>query len=308
MNGIIRSPSYLELLATGEFTRRVKSAQSMLSPCRCCARQCKIDRLNGKLGICQIGASAIVHSYGAHSGEEDPIRGWAGSGTIFFSGCNLQCVFCQNHQISQTQHGEIVNAEQLAAIMLELQDAGCHNINLVSPSHVGPQILAAIYQATQSGLCIPIVYNSGGFDSMEMLHLLDGIIDIYMPDMKYANSNLALEFSRVPNYPRVNKEIVREMHRQVGDLQINRYGLAERGLLIRHLVLPENIAGTDKIVRFIAGQISSATYINIMSQYHPAYQAEVHPPLDRTASQFEFHRALDWAMRAGLWRLDDLND
>lgn len=305
MNGITQSPVYLELLDSGELAARVDAATAMLQPCRCCARQCKVSRLNGELGACKIGEQSIVYLYGPHMGEEDPIRGWQGSGTIFFSGCNLNCVYCQNFEISQQQKGEITSAKRLAEIMLELQDSGCHNVNLVSPSHVVPQILGALLIAAKFGLCIPIVYNSGGYDSLEMLQVLDGIIDIYMPDMKYANSSRAYELSGVPRYPQVNKSIVHEMYRQVGDLQINRNGLAERGLLIRHLVLPNNLSGTDQVVRFIAKEISSSTYTNIMGQYHPAYRAKEFPSINRRTNQFEYHRALDWAMRAGLWRMDD---
>lgn len=276
----------------------------MLSRCEVCAWKCRVDRLSGKLGVCRTGDKARVCSFGAHLGEEDPLRGWRGSGTIFFGRCNLHCQYCQNYDISQFDAGDEVTAEQLARIMLSLQRAGCHNINLVSPSHVGPQILAAVRIAAQAGLRLPLVYNTGGYDSLEMLRLFDGVIDIYMPDMKYADAQVARRYSKIPNYPQVNRAAVGEMHRQVGDLQIGADGLATRGLLVRHLVLPNGLAGTQEVVTFLAEKISKNTYLNLMDQYRPAFQAHHYPALNRPVTRAEYQAAVEMAHQAGLHRLD----
>jgi putative pyruvate formate lyase activating enzyme len=246
----------------------------------------------------------MISSYGPHLGEEDPLRGWRGSGTIFFARCNLRCQYCQNHDISQADNGDKAEPEAIAAIMLELQAAGCHNINLVTPSHVVPQILAAVMIAAQAGLRLPLVYNTGGYDSLASLQLLDGVIDIYMPDMKYASPQTGLRYSKVRDYPKVNQAAVREMHRQVGDLQIDERGLATRGLLVRHLVLPNNLAGTQKVVEFLAEEISPDTYFNLMDQYRPAYKASQYPQLNRRVTQSEYQQALQMALQSGLHRLD----
>ena len=298
-------PAYLKLLGSGELRTRVAGAYQHLSICDVCARHCRVDRRAGQIGVCRTGERAKVSSYGPHLGEEDPLRGWRGSGTIFFTRCNLKCRFCQNHDISQTDAGHEVEPENLAVIMLELQAEGCHNINLVSPSHVVPQIMAGVLIAAQSGLRLPLVYNTGGYDSAAMLKLLDGVVDIYMPDMKYADAEIARRFSKVADYPRVNQAAVREMHRQVGDLQINRLGLATRGLLVRHLVLPGNLAGTDEIVRFLANEISPDTYLNLMDQYRPAYKAYHSPELNRRITRREYETAIQMARAAGLRRLDE---
>ena len=297
-------PAYVKLLSNNELAQRVTQAYDMLSKCCVCAWNCGVDRLAGKLGICRTAERAKISSYGPHLGEEDPLRGWRGSGTIFFTRCNLRCQFCQNHDISQTDVGEDVDAVQLAAIMLELQSLGCHNINLVSPSHVVPQIMAAVLVAVQAGLRIPLVYNTGGYDAIDMLKLLDGVVDIYMPDMKYASAQIARFYSKIPNYPQANQAAVREMHRQVGDLQLDENGLASRGLLVRHLVLPNDLAGTEEIVRFLAEQISPNTYLNLMDQYRPAYNAERFPKLKRRATPQEFQAAVNMAHAAGLHQLD----
>jgi putative pyruvate formate lyase activating enzyme len=296
--------SYLHLLETGELQERALEAHRRLAHCQGCAWECGIDRLAGHVGVCRTGARARVSSYGPHLGEEDPLRGWRGSGTIFFSSCNLRCQFCQNYEISQTQGGRPVEAEELAAIMLELQELGCHNINLVSPSHVVAQFLEALLLAAQAGLRLPIVYNTGGYDSMHSLQLLDGVIDIYMPDMKYASDRIARSYSKIPHYPQVNQAAVLEMHRQVGDLQIDRDGLATRGLLVRHLVLPHGLAGTGVIVRFLAEQVSPDTYLNLMNQYHPAFNARRFPKLTRRIKSEEYQAAVEMAHAAGLKRLD----
>lgn len=298
-------PAYLDLLQSGELRRRVEAGQELLAHCLGCAWRCGVNRLAGELGQCHTGALARVASYGPHLGEEDPLRGWRGSGTIFFSRCNLRCQYCQNYDVSQTDAGMEMEAAELATIMLLLQRQGCHNINFVSPSHVAPQILAALLIAAENGLHLPLVFNSGGYDSMEALALLDGVIDIYMPDMKYADEAVARRYSRIPDYPAANQVAVREMHRQVGDLLLDEDGLAVRGLLIRHLVLPNGLAGTAEIVRFLAEEISPNTYLNLMDQYRPAYCADEYPQLSRVLSRGEFREAVEMALRSGLHRLDE---
>ena len=298
-------PAYLSLLKSGELEGRVSRAYQHLSICNVCAWECPVDRRSGRLGVCRTGLRAKVSSYGAHLGEEDPLRGWRGSGTIFFTRCNLRCQYCQNHDISQTDVGDEVEPEELAAIMLELQVAGCHNINFVSPSHVVPQIMAGVYIAAQAGLRLPLVYNTGGYDSLAMLHLLDGVIDIYMPDMKYGDAQVARQYSKIRNYPLVNQAALRAMHRQVGDLQIDQRGVAQRGLLVRHLVLPNGLAGTAEIVRFLAEVISPNTYLNLMDQYRPDYRAHLIPELNRCLTGQEYAQAVEMAHAAGLHGLDE---
>jgi putative pyruvate formate lyase activating enzyme len=246
----------------------------------------------------------MVSSYGPHFGEEAPLVGRRGSGTIFFTNCNLNCLFCQNCSISQLGEGERVGKEELAYMMLSIQNSGCHNINLVSPTHVIPQILEALEVAVESGLHLPLVYNTGGYDSIKTLRILDGIIDIYMPDMKYGDEQIAKELSGIEKYPQVNKAAVREMYRQVGDLQMGQDGVAQRGLLVRHLVLPNGLAGTKEVVNFLANRISPNTYVNIMAQYHPCYKAYEIPSLARRLSSAEFQEALSLARQAGLGQLD----
>ena len=246
----------------------------------------------------------VISSYDPHFGEEAPLVGRRGSGTIFFTYCNLGCVFCQNYTISQLGEGRAVDREELAGMMLSLQAKGCHNINLVSPTHVVPYILDALELAVSRGLHLPLVYNSGGYDSVETLELLDGIVDIYMPDMKYSDEKTAEQLSGIKDYPKVNKAAVKEMHRQVGDLEIDKPGVAQRGLLVRHLVLPNWIAGTREVVRFLAQEISTNTYLNIMAQYHPGYKAFDIPQLARAVNRQEFLEAIDLAHQQGLNRLD----
>jgi putative pyruvate formate lyase activating enzyme len=302
-------PAYLRLTRCGKMQERVASAFQHMVKCDLCAWECQVDRQAGNLGICRSGTKARISSYGPHLGEEDPLRGWRGSGTIFFARCNMRCQFCQNYDISQTEAGEELESDQLAAIMLELQNSGCHNINLVSPSHVVPPILAAIWSAAQNGLCLPIVYNTGGYDSLCTLHLLDGVIDIYMPDMKYASSPIARKYSKIPHYPQSNQAAVKEMHRQVGELQVDAQGLAKRGLLVRHLVLPNGLAGTAEIVRFLAEEISPDTYLNLMDQYHPAFNVSQYPnqfpKLRRPVTRQEYQTARELALAAGLHRFDE---
>jgi len=282
----------------------VHQAFHRLERCDLCARYCHVNRLvtiNG--AVCRTGERAVVHSFGPHHGEEHVLRGWNGSGTIFFSWCNLRCVFCQNWEISQKGIGRAVEPKEIAAMMLDLQDRGCHNINLVSPSHVVAQILAAVEIAASEGLHLPLVYNTGGYDSAEALTLLDGVIDIYMPDMKYGDSATARKYSRVRNYTEVNLAAVKEMHRQVGDLVVNEKGLAERGLLIRHLLLPGDLAATERVLAFISREISRNTYLNLMDQYRPCYRADDYPPLDRPITAAEFRAAIALAERFELRRL-----
>jgi putative pyruvate formate lyase activating enzyme len=246
----------------------------------------------------------MVSSFGPHFGEEAPLVGTKGSGTIFFSYCNLRCVFCQNYTISQLGEGEAAGKEQIAAMMLSLQGMGCHNINLVSPTHVVPQILEALELAVAEGLSLPIVYNTGGYDSVKTLKLLDGIVDVYMPDMKYSDADIALELSGIKSYPAVNRAGLKEMHCQVGDLEIDEHGIATRGLLVRHLVLPNRLAGTAEIMCFLAQEISTETYVNIMAQYRPCYQAHSIPKLARSINSKEFNEAVELAKSFGLHRLD----
>jgi putative pyruvate formate lyase activating enzyme len=248
----------------------------------------------------------VVSSYGPHFGEEAPLTGKHGSGTIFFTNCNLKCLFCQNYNISQLGDGCEVSKEELAKMMLALQTRGCHNINLVSPTHVVPQILEALKIAINLGLRLPLVYNSGGYDSVKTLEILDGIVDIYMPDMKYSDEKTAEELSGIKNYPRVNRAALREMHRQVGDLQTDENGIAIQGLLIRHLVLPHGLAGTKETMRFIAEEISQNSYVNVMAQYHPCYKAFQIPQLARPPLKQELLEAAELAREAGLNRLDRL--
>jgi putative pyruvate formate lyase activating enzyme len=269
-----------------------------------CPRHCGVNRLAGENGKCRITRQAVISSYGPHFGEESPLVGRHGSGTIFFTYCNLRCAFCQNYAISQLGEGWAVDKEELAKMMLSLQAKGCHNINLVSPTHVVPYILEALELAVGMGLYLPLVYNSGGYDSVETLELLDGIIDIYMPDMKYSDDKTAEQLSGIKDYPKVNKAAIKEMHRQVGDLQLDEQGIAQRGLLVRHLVLPNRLAGTEEIVAFLAHEVSTNTYLNIMAQYHPCHKAFDIPQLSRPVSKQEFNEAIDLAHRQGLNRLD----
>ena len=299
-------PSYLKLAESRELALRVSNAWRQLEDCDLCARYCHMNRRETIKGaVCRTGERAVVHGHGPHHGEENPLRGWNGSGTIFFSWCNLRCIYCQNWDISQKGLGREVEPEELADMMLGLQAQGCHNINFVSPSHVVAQIIAAVEIAASRGLGLPLVYNTGGYDSLEALQLLDGIVDIYMPDVKYGNSSKAHQFSHVRNYVELNRAAVKEMHRQVGDLTMDESGIALRGLLVRHLVLPDNISGTDRVLEFLAEEISCNTYLNLMDQYRPCYRADENPPLDRPIMSREFSRAVTWAENLGLHRLDN---
>lgn len=295
--------AYLRL-SHDELWEKVRLSEEILKRCALCPRNCRVDRTSGEIGFCRTGDKPFVASWGPHFGEERPLVGRFGSGTIFFSYCNLGCIFCQNWTISHLGEGEEMSFERLAKIMLELQDTGCHNINLVTPTHQMPMILHSIAIASEMGLNIPIVYNCGGYESLEAIKTLDGVVDIYMPDFKYSNPEMALKYSKAKDYPEKAKAAIKEMHRQVGDLMIDERGIALRGLLVRHLILPEGIAGTKEVVRFIAEEISKNTYINIMDQYYPCYKAFEHPPLDRRITTKEYTEAVKMAMDAGLKRID----
>lgn len=295
-------PSYLNLKIS-EIKRRAKKAFFMMESCHICPQNCKVNRLQDERGFCHLGKNAMVSSFNPHFGEEKCLVGRYGSGTVFFTWCNSRCVYCQNYEISQLGIGREVFKEELAEIMLKLQSYGCHNINLVTPTPQVPQILSALVLAIKRGLKIPLVYNTGGYDSVETLKLLDGIVDIYMPDFKYSDGRIAEKYSSTPKYPQIVKEAIKEMHRQVGDLIIDKDGIAKRGLLVRHLVLPEDIAGTKEVMEFLAKEISKDTFVNVMDQYRPCFKAKDYPPLDRRITYQEYQRARKLAKEAGLKRI-----
>jgi len=279
--------------------KSVERLWGRMNPCTLCPRECNARRSEGETGFCGIGDRTVVSSTGPHFGEESVLVGSGGSGTIFFGGCNLGCVFCQNFDISHHHHGRQTTIEQLARSMLELQDYGCANINFVTPTHVVPAVAAAIELARKDGLTLPTVYNTGGYDSVETLRLLDGFIDIYMPDMKYSDPRVAEELSAAADYPHVNRQAVKEMHRQVGNLREER-GVATAGLLVRHLVLPDNLAGSFEIVDFLAEHISRGTTINVMDQYRPCYEAASHPKINRRPTSEEIQSVRRYAVKKGL--------
>lgn len=302
----IFEPAYFKLYETGELERRVERAVQSLSNCRVCPRDCKVDRLANKTAVCKTGRYALVGSFFPHFGEEDCLRGINGSGTIFFSMCNLRCVFCQNYDISQAGEGVEAEPEELADMMIELQLRGCHNINFVTPEHVVPQMVEALPIAIRRGLHVPIVYNTSAYDSMESLELLDGIVDIYMPDFKFWDEELSLKYMKAKDYPVAARRAIKEMHRQVGDLVLDENGLAQRGLMIRHLVMPGEIAGTKEIMQFIASEVSTNTYVNVMAQYYPAgkVSADQYADINRNIERSEYEAAIKAARDAGLSRLD----
>lgn len=298
-------PGFIKLYKTGKLARRVKDIYQLMENCQLCPRRCGVNRLKGELGYCRAGIEPEVSSFYSHFGEEPPISGWSGSGTVFFTHCNLRCVFCQNYPISQLGYGNKISIEQLASIMLNLQKRGCHNINLVTPTHFTPQIVAALNIAAGKGLTIPLVYNCGGYESIQTLKLLEGIVDIYMPDIKYGGKKEAEKYSNAPDYFEVTKMAVKEMHRQVGDLQISPDGIAKRGLLIRHLILPNNLARSERILKFIKDEVSPNSYISIMSQYFPAYKAVQIPELNRKITKKEYQKVIGLAQKLSLekgWR------
>jgi len=296
------SPAYLKL-TQAELKNRIKRAIELLESCTICPRNCKVNRLNDERGFCGVGRYAIIASYGPHLGEEAPLVGSHGSGTIFIAGCNLKCVFCQNFEISHLMEGYEVTPEQLAKIMIYLKNIGCHNINIVTPTHVVPQILEALPYAIELGLDLPIVYNTGGYDKEEVLKLLDNIVDIYMPDIKFVDKKLTQKFMHAPDYFEVCKSAVKEMHRQVGDLILEN-GIATKGLLVRHLVMPNELAGTEEVVRFLSQEISKDTYINIMAQYRPCGYAHKYPEIARRITYDEYKKAILIAQKYGLHRFD----
>jgi len=298
-------PCYLRLERSGELAARAGRLRAIYGSCRLCPRQCGVNRLEGETGVCSSAARAKVFSAHPHFGEERPLVGRGGSGTIFFSNCNLLCVFCQNWEINHRGDGSFASADTIGRLMTDLQAAGCHNINLVTPTHVAPSIIEGLRVAIRRGLRLPLVYNCGGYESLEVIKLLDGVVDIYLPDFKYADGRMAAKYSNgAEDYPEAAAAAIQEMHRQTGELVVDERGVALRGLIIRHLVLPQNIAGTDKFVHFVAGKLSRSTYVNIMSQYRPAHKAYAYPELSRSITSAEYQQALRWAREAGLTRLD----
>jgi len=300
----MQEASYLKLDREGKLAKRLAALTSNLEACRICPRECGVNRLAGEKGFCRTGRMVKVASYNPHFGEEGPLVGKSGSGTIFISSCNLFCSFCQNYELSHLNEGIEVEPEQLAAMMIELSQRGCHNINVVTPTHVVPQLLEALVFAIEGGLRIPLVYNSGGYDRVETLKLLDGVFDIYMPDFKFWDNRWAERYCQASDYREVASAAIKEMHRQVGDLIIDEEGIARQGLLVRHLVMPDRIAGTQEIMDFLAGEISPNTYINIMDQYRPCGEGPQDTYINRRLSSAEYREAVTAAKRAGLTRLD----
>ncbi len=297
-------PAYINTFEQGLFKDKIEKAYRLLKSCVLCPRKCGVDRLSGETGICRTAKLARVSSYNPHFGEEAPLVGTHGSGTIFFAHCNLLCLFCQNFEISHQGHGQEVSDDELAGLMLDLQNIGCHNINFVTPSHVVPQILSAVEIAVPGGLSIPLVFNTGGYDRIATLKLLDGVFDIYMPDFKFWDSHVAEITCQAGDYPQVAEKAIIEMHRQVGDLQVDDAGIARRGMLIRHLVLPDGLAGTREIMRFIVKDISPDSYVNVMSQYRPCGRAAEVKGLNSHLSAGDYHKAVQAAKQEGITRLD----
>ena len=295
-------PAYLTLYEDGSLSARIDALYPLLNPCTVCARKCGVNRLNGEEGYCRAGIETVVSSVFAHFGEERPLVGIHGSGTIFLSNCNLRCQFCQNYDISHYENGKSVDAEELAGMMISLQSSGCHNINFVTPTHYTPQIVAALPLAIERGLNVPLVYNCGGYEAMETLQLLDGIFDIYMPDAKFGDERWAQKLCDAEDYFEVNKAALKEMFRQVGDLKMDTAGVATRGLLIRHLVMPNNVAGSVEIIDFIAANLSKETYVNIMSQYRPCYRAHEFKEIARRPTPKELLEVVEYARSKGLYR------
>ena len=299
-------PAYRKLFRTGELYRRSREVLRLLENCKVCPRDCEVDRLADETAVCKTGRHAIVSSAFPHFGEEACLRGWNGSGTIFFSMCNLKCVFCQNYDISQDGEGQEAGPEHLAFMMMNLQNRGCHNINFVTPEHVVPQILEALPLAVQLGLRLPLVYNTGAYDSMDSMRVMDGIVDIYMPDFKYWSPELSKKYLKAKDYPEAAQRVIREMHRQVGDLVVDENGLAKRGVLIRHLVMPDSDSDARQIMHFLNHEVSPHTYVNIMSQYRPAgkVNANKYPELNRKIFSEEVGRVYKIAREEGLYRFD----
>jgi len=299
-------PAYLHLYESGELARRVDLAVEKLRDCTLCPRNCHVNRFENKFAVCRTGRHAVVSSAFAHFGEEDCLRGWRGSGTIFFGFCNLRCVFCQNYETSWLGEGRPTPPEEIAAMMLDLQAQGCHNINFVTPEHVVPQILEALLLAVRGGLRLPLVYNTGAYDSLDSLQLMDGVVDIYMPDFKFWDGEMARLYARAPDYPEAARRAIREMHRQVGPLVFDEQGLALRGVLLRHLVMPGEVAGSREVLAWIARELGPDTFINLMNQYRPAGKVTFSqfPEINRRITRAEFAAALAAARSLGLHRLD----
>ncbi|MCM8780718.1 MAG: radical SAM protein [Candidatus Omnitrophica bacterium] len=295
-----RYPSYLEAYENGNLAKIIDKTFKMLEACCICPRKCSVNRLKDERGFCKTGLKPKVCSYMPHHGEEPPISGSQGSGTIFFSWCNMACVYCQNFEFSQLGEGREVELEELVEFMLQLQDMGCHNINFVTPTHVLPQILKSLYIAIPQGLKIPVVYNTSGYELPQIIELLEGIVDIYLPDLRYAEEEMAIKYSSAPGYPYLSQQSVIRMHKQVGPAQIDEKGIIKRGLIIRHLVLPHNISGTDKIMRFIAEEVSADTYISLMSQYFPCYKSGQFKEIARRITYEEYEAAKESMHNYGL--------
>lgn len=294
-------PAYLQAYNNGKLERLIEQALKLLESCCICPRKCKVNRLKNETGFCKTGRKPKVTSYMPHRGEEPPISGERGSGTIFFSHCNMSCVYCQNYEFSQLGEGREVDFEDLAQFMLELQALSCHNINLVTPAHVMPQILKALHIAISKGLNLPLVYNTGGYELPEIIRLLDGIVDIYLPDMRYADTQMSIKYSNAPDYPKYNQASVKEMHRQVGVADIDDEGIIKRGVVIRHLVLPNDICGTEKTMKFISEELSKETYISLMSQYTPYYKAHEFHDISRRVTFEEYEEARKIMHKYGLY-------
>ena len=299
-------PAYMKPFHSGELYRRSRQALRSLANCKVCPRDCEVNRLNNEHSVCKTGRKARVGSYAPHYGEEDCLRGTNGSGTIFFSLCNLKCVFCQNYDISQDGEGIEVSPEDLAAMMLDLQNRGCHNINFVTPEHVVPQILEALPLAVQMGLRLPLVYNTGAYDSMESMRMMEGIVDIYMPDFKYWSNERSQKYLKAKDYPETARTVIKEMHRQVGDLVLDENGLAKRGVLLRHLVMPDGLEDAENIMGYLSKEISADTYLNIMSQYFPAGKVSKikYQEINRRPYSQELATVEKIARQCGLHRFD----
>jgi len=295
-------PSYLSL-SEKEWQKKIEKLFKILESCEICPRKCKVNRLKGEEGFCKLKYLPKISAFHPHFGEESVLVGKYGSGTIFLTSCNLACVYCQNYETSQLRIGKEVSFEKLADIILELQKMGCHNINFVTPTPQVPQIVKSVYLAVKKGLKIPLVYNTSSYDLPETLKILDKIFDIYMPDVKYSDDKIALEFSQCQNYFEIMKRAVKEMHSQVGDLILDKEGIAKRGLLVRHLVLPNNLAGSEKIFQFLAKEISKNTFLNIMDQYYPTFRAFEYPEISRRITKDEFKRSISLAKKFGLKRI-----
>lgn len=295
-------PSYIELHQKGELEKRIRLLLEFLKECRLCPRACRVNRFNGEIGYCRASSDLMISSAFPHFGEESPLVGRHGSGTIFLTHCNLRCIFCQNYDITHQGQGTQITPSDLARTMIRLQEMGCHNINFVTPTHYAPQIISSLPEAIEMGLRLPIVYNCSGYESIEVIKLLDGIVDIYMPDIKFMDEKYSERYSKAPDYPKVVREVLKEMHRQVGDLKMNSSGIAERGLLIRHLVMPNGVASSEAVLKFIAQEISVHSYVNIMAQYRPEFRAYEYPEINRRITHKEYLEAIQIARSFHLYR------